>query len=229
MSEAIVILSGGLDSTVSAILAQKEVPLKLAITFDYGQRATLKEQQSALRIAKDLGIEHKIISLPWLKELTPTALVRGGQALPLLNISELDDREKTNLSARAVWVPNRNGLFLNVAAVFAESLDCALIVTGFNKEEAVTFSDNSASFVESANHFFSFSTLSNVMVKSYTQEMTKVEIVQKGIALGVDFSNLWSCYEGGPKMCGVCESCLRSLRAYQQAGVLEKVKAIYEN
>ncbi|MDO8462353.1 MAG: 7-cyano-7-deazaguanine synthase QueC [Deltaproteobacteria bacterium] len=224
---SIVLLSGGLDSAVSALLTAKEFPCRLALTFDYGQRAATREKEASAKIAKRLGVEHKTLTLPWLKELTTTALVETKKDLPQLKASQLDDPTATDESARAVWVPNRNGLFLNIAAVYAEALGFDWIVTGFNAEEAKTFSDNSSPFVETANRFFSFSTRKKVQVCSQTQDLMKSEIVQKGIELGLDFSNLWSCYEGGEKWCGRCESCLRSMRAYKTAGVWEKVKGLY--
>ncbi|MDO8643479.1 MAG: 7-cyano-7-deazaguanine synthase QueC, partial [bacterium] len=245
----ILILSGGLDSTVSAFdrvlsagIPSSCVPDErsrgedqpppgsssvLALTFDYGQRAAEQEKKAAAFVAAQLGIEHKVIGLPWLKELTQTSLVSTQQVLPQLKISELDDFQKTTESAKNVWVPNRNGVFLNIAATFAESLGCDTIITGFNAEEAVTFPDNSADFVKTANRFFSFSTLNKVQVKSYTQQMTKEEIVRKGVELGVDFSKIWSCYEGGEKQCGRCESCLRSIRAYKAAGIWDKARGAY--
>ena len=224
---AILILSGGLDSTVSAHLASRSGVICFSLTFDYGQRSALREKEAVAKTAKNLGLDHKVIELPWLKEITNNALVGAVRELPLLRPSELDDREKTDASARAVWVPNRNGVFLNIAAAHAEALDCDTVVTGFNAEEAATFPDNSVSFVEAADRFFSFATLKKVRVKSFTQEMTKVEIVRAGGELGVNFSDLWNCYEGGEKQCGRCESCLRSIRAYREVGIWERVKANY--
>ena len=214
MQKSILILSGGLDSTVSAYLACHETQPILALTFDYGQRATTREQQASQKIAGRLGVDHRVIKLPWLEEVTQTGLVNRNQPLPHLTPADLDNKDKGRVSARAVWVPNRNGVFLNVAASFAESLGAELLVTGFNKEEAATFPDNSAPFVQAANSFFQYSTLSHIKVTSYTLSMTKREIVAKGRELKIPFEELWSCYEAGPSPCQVCESCLRMARAF---------------
>ncbi len=217
--KSILILSGGLDSTVSGWIAKKETDPVLALTFDYGQRAAGREGEAAAKIAGHLKVPHRIIRFPWLAELTRTSLVDRGTELPHLQEKDLNDPAKGKESAAAVWVPNRNGLFLNVAACFAESLDATLLVTGFNAEEAATFHDNSAAFVETADRFFHYSTQKEVKVTSYTLNLTKVEIAKKARELGVPFQDLWFCYEGGDAPCRVCESCLRDFRAFREAGV----------
>ncbi len=210
--KSILILSGGLDSTVSAWIAREQTQPLLALTFDYGQRAVIREIESATATCKILGVRHKVISLPWLSEMTDTALVNRKQPLPMLKESELDSA-KTQATAKAVWVPNRNGVFLNIGAATAESLGADLLVTGFNREEGTTFPDNSAPFVRAADEFFWYSTLSKVKVLSYTQAMTKREIAARARALGIDLEKIWFCYEGGEKPCRKCESCARFYRA----------------
>ncbi|MBE0466956.1 MAG: 7-cyano-7-deazaguanine synthase, partial [Candidatus Desulforudis sp.] len=126
---------------------------------------------------------------------------------------DLDDTEWCADSARRVWVPNRNGLLINVAACFAEALGCSRIVVGFNREEARTFPDNSRHFVDAVNHSLTYSTLTEVRVVCYTQFLDKAEIVSLGRRLGVPWSLVWSCYRDGEQACGKCESCRRLERA----------------
>ncbi|MBI2083278.1 MAG: 7-cyano-7-deazaguanine synthase QueC [Deltaproteobacteria bacterium] len=216
MEKSILILSGGLDSTVSSFIAKEKTTPILALTFDYGQRAAKREIGAASKVAQKLGVEHRIMSLGWLAEITKTSLVNRREKIPILNEKELDDVDRTLQTAKAVWVPNRNGVFLNIAAAFAEALEASLLVTGFNAEEGITFPDNSAPFSRAADDFFWFSTLNKVKVTSFTQGMTKVEIAKKGKELGINFNEIWFCYEGGEKRCGVCESCQRSLRAFRE-------------
>jgi 7-cyano-7-deazaguanine synthase len=216
MRKSILILSGGLDSTVSSWLARQETKPILALTFDYGQRAARREIEAAYYTSQQLGVEHRIIPLTWLKEITTTSLVNQGSPLPQLAESDLDNTEKTVSTAKQVWVPNRNGTFLNIAAASAGSLGASILVTGFNAEEGVTFPDNSAPFVRAANEFFWYSTQNRVEVTSYTLQMTKVEIAQKAQELGVNFDKIWSCYEGGDRPCRSCESCARFLRAFRE-------------
>jgi len=214
---SIVLLSGGLDSTVSFRWAYLETELVLALTFDYGQRSAQREIEAARRICRKHGVEHKVVKLEWLAEITRTALVWRREELPQLLPSQLDDRDVTERSARAVWVPNRNGVFINVAASFAESLECNLIVVGFNAEEMQTFPDNTPQFVEAINRSLRFSTLVGVKVISPTQDLTKVEIVRMGRRIDAPLEMIWSCYEGKEEHCWRCESCLRLKHALMEA------------
>jgi 7-cyano-7-deazaguanine synthase len=211
------LLSGGLDSVVATTVAVGEGSVELALTFDYGQRAAPAEIAAARAVCRELGVTHRAIELPWLAEITTTALVNREQELPRLGTDELDDAGSTEASAAAVWVPNRNGIFINIAAAFAESLGCEAIVCGFNAEEGQTFPDNTAAYAEAATAALGYSTLSKVRVWSPTQDLTKVEIVALARRIGAPLQHVWSCYEPGPKPCGECESCLRFARAMAAA------------
>ncbi|OLN29974.1 7-cyano-7-deazaguanine synthase QueC [Desulfosporosinus metallidurans] len=210
----IVLLSGGLDSTVALALYLEKNSLKLALTFDYGQRANEKEISSAQKIAEYYDIPHRVVPLPFLQEQTHSALVNRSEDLPNIGIEELDLQGVTTQSASQVWVPNRNGLFMNIAAVFAENMgEPSDIITGFNREEAATFPDNSLEFIDAMNRSFSYSTQEKVSVVSPTSNLTKAEIVREGLRLNVPFEHIWSCYESKDRICGQCESCQRLKRA----------------
>ena len=215
MMSGIVLLSGGLDSTVAMALYLEKHAVDLAITFDYGQRANEQEISAARNLAEYYHIPHKVVSLPFLQEQTFSALVNRSEELPLLEFRELDDLEgQAQKSARQVWVPNRNGLFLNIAAVYAENMgEQTVLITGFNSEEAATFPDNSLEFMAAINRCFTFSTQNHVTVVSETSILTKREIVREGLRLQVPFEYIWSCYESGERICGQCESCQRLKRA----------------
>lgn len=219
MTKSILILSGGLDSTVSAYLAAKDSTPLLALTFDYGQKAYPREKEAAEKTARRLKVPHRTLRIPWLAELTSTALVNREKEIPRLKESDLDDLDHTKKTAEAVWVPNRNGLFLNIAAVYAEALGAETLVTGFNAEEGITFPDNSAPFVRAADDFFWYSTQSRVRVVSYTLQSNKVEIARQAKALGIPIQDLWFCYEGEKRPCRQCESCLRNFRAFREAKI----------
>ncbi len=90
-----------------------------------------------------------------------------------------------------------------------------MIVPGFNREEAVTFPDNSLDFIRATRKAFAYSTASKVDVQCYTINMSKTEIVDLGRKLQVPFNNIWPCYFNYDKWCGECESCLRAKRAFQ--------------
>jgi len=199
-------------------MARETTEPVLALTFDYGQRAAVPERRAARKTADKLSIPHRIMDLPWLGELTHTSLVARDEPLPKLTEKDLDDTKKGFKSAAAVWVPNRNGLFLNIAACYAESLDAEILVTGFNAEEGITFPDNSAPFVRSADEFFWYSTQKRIRVQSDTIRWNKVEIARKARDFKIPMEDLWFCYEGGAKPCRTCESCLRAFRAFRGAG-----------
>ncbi|MGE5531547.1 MAG: 7-cyano-7-deazaguanine synthase QueC [Bacteroidota bacterium] len=214
--KAISLLSGGLDSVVATWLAAREMEIALAITCDYGQRAAEREIEAASHAAAALAVPHRVIPLPWLAQIASDALTDAKKPLPLLGKDELDTAAATE-SAAAVWVPNRNGLLLNVAGVFADALGAEAIIVGFNAEEAATFSDNSEEYAAAATSAFGYSTRAGCHVASPTVKMAKREIVLAGREAGAPLDLCWSCYDSGPVPCRVCESCLRSQRAFAEA------------
>jgi 7-cyano-7-deazaguanine synthase len=215
---AVILLSGGLDSALNLALASEEKKATLALTLRYGQRAEEPELAAARALARYYGAEWKAVDMRWLGEVNPTSLTRANQALPRLELNELDRMDLATPSMKAVWVANRNGVFLNVAAAFAEAVGENEVLVGFNKEEAATFPDNSSSYIEAVNKALSFSTLNGVRVASYTTEWDKTRILKEAVALGLPLDLVWSCYEAGPGRCWKCESCKRSERALLAAG-----------
>lgn len=210
---AIALLSGGLDSTVAAAA---HGGVRLAITADYGQRAAAREIAASRAIARALGIEHRVLPLPFLRELgesTHSALVARDRELPSPDAAALDDPAAAEASMRAVWVPNRNGLLVHAAACFAESAGCDAVVVGFNREEAKSFPDNSAEYLERATAALALSTRNGVRVESPTVALDKREIVRLGYQSNAPFPYIWSCYRGGAEHCWTCESCSRLKRA----------------
>jgi 7-cyano-7-deazaguanine synthase len=221
---AITLLSGGLDSAVATLLARKKYKILLALTFDYGQRAARREIEAASTFCKHYKIRHEVIRLPWLHIISHSSLTQSSKSLPTFEARELGrKKEKEKRSAQAVWVPNRNAIFTNIAAAFAEAKRCNVIVAGFNAEEATTFPDNSMRFIETSNKLFSSSTLSHPRLISPTQKMKKREIARNAVKLKLIPHFFWSCYEGGARMCGQCESCARTIRAFRAIGAWEVV------
>ncbi len=223
--KSVAILSGGLDSLVSLALAKKESETILALTFDYGQKAAAEEIKAAAKVSKHYSVPHKVIVLDWLKQITKTSLVSPKSEIPSVSEQDLDAKlEIIQASAKAVWVPNRNAVFVSIAASFAEAIGAELIVTGFNSEEAQTFSDNSLQFVSSCNQLLRLSTLAKPKLISYVQSYNKSGIVNTGLKLGVPFQLIYSCYRGEKKMCGRCESCSRTIKAFRDTGNFELIK-----
>ncbi len=216
---SIVLLSSGLDSAVAFKMALDEWGVELALTFDYGQRSADKEVDCARRICERYGVRHEVIELPWLEDVTCTALVNRGEKVPTPTEAELDERLKTLETAHAVWVPNRNGTFINVAGCFADAHNIEYIVCGFNAEEGATFPDNTPPFVEAINKSLYYSTENHGKVVAPVIDLDKVQIIKKGISIGAPLDLSWSCYYSGDRPCGKCESCMRRARAFKRAGV----------
>ncbi|MBX7231644.1 MAG: 7-cyano-7-deazaguanine synthase QueC [Bdellovibrionales bacterium] len=213
--KAVVLLSGGLDSSYNLWLASKDYEVVLALTFDYGQKASVAEVVSSAALCQKLNISHKVITLPWFKDFSRSALTSEKEIIPTKEKVKLDDKERSLSTARQVWVPNRNGIFLNIAAGYAEGWGASTVLIGFNKEEAQTFPDNSLSYQQVLNQALKYSTASGVQIKSFCGAMTKAEIISHGLKMGLPLNLLWPCYFSGSHWCGECESCLRFKRALE--------------
>ena len=217
-TKAVVLLSGGLDSTVNLYSAFKEWGDVLALSFHYGQKAFPQELKAATYFCGELGIPHKLMDLREIFSWDQSSLTQLGKDVPTDSV-DIESESASKESAAAVWVSNRNGVFLNIAACVAESLKASFIVPGFNKEEAATFPDNSVDFIDATNRALSFSTANRVEVRCFTQKMDKEKIVQEALKLEIPLAKIWPCYHAGESRCGRCESCQRFERALKKVGV----------
>ncbi|MEE9391771.1 MAG: 7-cyano-7-deazaguanine synthase QueC [Planctomycetota bacterium] len=219
--KAILLLSGGLDSTVAAFIAAERYDCIQALSFDYGQRASRRELGAAYRLANSLEIPHRTVFLPFFRQMDAGALTEVRGDLPTPTLEALDDPVAAQKTAEAVWVPNRNGAMIAVGAAFAEAAPAAVLVVGFNAEEAATFPDNSAEFVATTNAALAYSTRNHVRVEAPTLTWSKSEIVARAMREDWPLEWVWSCYhdeQSDRKPCGRCESCLRFERAIDEAG-----------
>lgn len=225
--KSIILLSGGLDSVVSLELLKEKYNISMALTFDYGQKAAVKETEASKKLADYYKIFHSIIKLEWLEEITTTSLVNDQLDTPNLNDKELDDFNTASESAKKVWVPNRNGLFLNIAASYSDSYNFTHIIFGANKEEGTTFPDNTQDFIDRVNEAFKYSTLTKPEVAAPLINFTKQEIVKLGFENNVPFNLIRSCYHSEEKHCGICESCKRLKRALKEVGYSEIIAVLF--
>jgi 7-cyano-7-deazaguanine synthase len=217
---AVVLLSAGLDSTYNIYAARAagwDIPL--ALTFDYGQRAAPREIEQSRRLCQRLRLPHAVVELPWFRDFTKTSLVARTADVPTEGEVDIESLKASQATAQKVWVPNRNGILLNIAAGYAEGLGANFVIPGFNLEEASTFPDNSQAFMSALDHSLAFSTANKIQVKCFSATLDKTEIVARGAKLGVPFAELWPCYHAGQKLCGRCESCLRFARALAANGL----------
>ncbi len=215
--KAVSVLSGGLDSTVATAYFNDKYEIH-ALTFNYGQRSAEMEIKSAGAVCEKLGINHTVLDLPWLKKLGKSALTSEAE-IPELKIDELDSKEICDETARKVWVPGRNVVFTAIATSFAEAENAEKIIVGWDLEEAVTFPDNSKEFLDAFNNVLRIGTLEDVEIEAPVINMGKTEIVKLGIKINAPLNLSYSCYMGGEKPCGICESCIRRMRAFKDAGI----------
>ena len=147
-----------------------------------------------------------------MKKITKTTLVSDQ------NVPTGKDLENPQNSAKSVWVPNRNGLFLNIAGSYADSFGYNYILIGANKEEAQTFPDNTQNFINSVNEEFQYSTMAKPKVIAPLINYNKNDIVMLALKNNIPLELTMSCYNGGDKHCGICESCTRLKHALEANG-----------
>lgn len=223
--KAVALLSGGLDSAVSLAAAASDHDIVLSLFFDYGQVPARREEESSMAFASHYGSPFEKVDLRWLGHISSSTMTTGGAETPDYPVGGRAD-EQARVS-RAVWVENRNGIFINVSAAFAAARGATVIITGFNSEEAGAFPDNSAEFVDAVNASLKVSAGAPVRVESPTLNMDKSEVVARGLDLEVPFGRIWSCYRGGERMCGRCESCVRLKNAV--AGTRARASIFFED
>jgi 7-cyano-7-deazaguanine synthase len=203
MKKAVVLLSGGLDSTTCLALAKSQGYACYGLSFSYGQRHS-SELLAATRIANHLGVEHKIATLD--------AALFGGSALTDKSMDIPDYQESTEIPV--TYVPARNTIFLSMALGFAESIGARDIFIGVSSVDYSHYPDCRPEFIQA------FQTLANVATKAgvdgdfFTvhaplQYLSKVQTIELGVALGVDYGLTVSCYQANEagEACGQCDSC----------------------
>ncbi len=220
--KSIVLVSGGLDSVVNLKIACDRGEAILALTFDYGQQCFDNEATAAASCAGLLGVPHKIVELGWYEHILPDAMA-GRNSVQKWQTKDEIDRDK---ALKEAWIPNRNGVLVNIAAAYAEFLGAQSIVMGLNREEGAIFPDNSSDFLKACNHALSLSTLSKVELISYTVDLTKREIVKLGLGIDAPLDLIYSCYlrSEDQRMCGSCQSCLRVKHALEANGIYERLE-----
>ena len=221
MPGALVVLSGGLDSTVCAALAAREGALRLALTFDYGQRHRI-ELHRAAAVAAHFGIEQLVVKLD--------ASQWGGSALTDDTIDVPDADAGTDAASTpaipVTYVPARNLIFLSVAVGVAEARDLDDVLLGVNALDYSGYPDCRPEFVES---FAATAALAlkrgvegrPVNIRTPLLDLTKAGIAHLGTELGAPLGLTWSCYRGGPGPCGTCDACVLRARGFAEAGVVD--------
>ncbi len=219
MKRAVCLLSGGLDSSTSIAIAKEEGYELYALSFDYGQLHR-RELEAAKAIADHYGVREHVIYR--LANFGGSALVDGNMEMPM----DRDEEEMTDIPIS--YVPARNTVFLSIALGWAEVLDADAIFIGVNALDYSGYPDCRPEFIEAYQRMADLATKKGVEggkieIKAPLLHMTKAEIIKKGMKLGVPYELTWSCYKGGEKACGRCDSCGLRLKGFREAGYSDPI------
>lgn len=214
--KAVILLSGGLDSAVTLHMAAKRGFDCHCLLFDYGQRHK-RELHSARRIARRLGaISHVVkLDLPW-----------KGSSLTDRKIRLPKGRTVKDIKAGGVpstYVPSRNTVFLSLASSLAEEIGAGSIFIGAHYEDSSGYPDCRAGYLKAFNNAIKLGTRAGLENKLSLEfpliKKNKSEIIRAGANLGVPFELTWSCYSGGERPCGECDSCILRAKGFKEAGL----------
>jgi 7-cyano-7-deazaguanine synthase len=217
MKKAVCISSGGMDSALSAKIAQKEGYEIIAVHFNYGQRTEKKELACFRRIAEDVNaVKSYEIDLGFFEQIGASALTDSSIEVPTGGLEE---------GVPVTYVPFRNGIFLSIAAAIAEKHQAEALFIGVVEEDSSGYPDCRESYIRQMQKAINLGTKdeTKLEIKMPLVSLKKSEIVQKAIELGVPLEHTWSCYQSEEKACGVCDSCRLRLRGFEQAGIKDPI------
>jgi 7-cyano-7-deazaguanine synthase len=238
---AVVLLSGGLDSSTTLAIANSEGYETFAITFDYHQRHSI-ELQAAKRIAESLGVKKHLIVNFDLREIGSSALT-ADIAVP---------KNSPTTDIPVTYVPARNTIFLSFALAWAETLNASFIFIGANEIDFSGYPDCRPEYLSAFEKMANLATKASVqgrtrfIIKSPLISLKKSDIIKKGIALDLDYSLTWSCYDPQPALrqpnkkspkediadyvpCWACDSCRIRQKGFSEAGLSDPLMKLYNS
>src|SRR2546430_4901278 len=226
MKRAVILLSGGIDSTTTLAIAIAEGHEAYALSFDYGQRHQI-EIEAARRIADSLGAEeHRVAKID--------LRVFGGSALTDdLDVPKQRSQSEIAHGIPVTYVPARNTIFLAYALAWSEVIPANDIFLGVNAIDYSGYPDCRPEFIKAFEHLANLGTKAGVegrrfQIHTPLIKLSKAEIIRKAVELGVDLSVTQSCYDplADGLACGGCDSCLLRLKAFREAGIKEDRKSV---
>jgi 7-cyano-7-deazaguanine synthase len=218
---AVVLLSGGMDSCVCAALAARDYR-PAALHVSYGQRTEERERRAFLAICDRLGIGERMV----VRNQALRAV--GGSALTDQNIAVPEAAERTSGGIPVTYVPFRNAHFLAAAVSWAEVLGAEKVVIGAVEPDSSGYPDCRPAYYRAFQEVVRAGTREGqIEILTPLIALRKAEIVRLGLELGAPFDLTWSCYSREDRACGVCESCVLRLRAFQEAGARDPI--LYES
>ena len=221
--KAVCLISGGLDSAVSAYIAKDMGYDLFVLSFIYGQKH-IKEIESAKKIAKALNVKKQVIFNIDIGSFGGSSLI-DESITPEIN-HKLEDIGK---DIPNTYVPARNTIFLSIALGFAETIDADAIFIGATVADYSGYPDCKPIYFKAFQKMADLATKKsvkgkNIVIKTPVLKFNKAEIIKKGFELNVPFEKTWSCYLGKEKACGRCDSCLLRLKGFKKAGLKDPLK-----
>lgn len=208
-----VLLSGGMDSVTALYDARVSHEVAACLTFDYGAKHNARELEFARLHAGRHALRHEVVVMDFINRLFRSDLLESGGDIP--------DGHYAEASMKRTVVPFRNGILLAVAAGFAESVGAEGVVIAAHSGDHAIYPDCREPFMESMGAAMTVGTYAGIRLLRPFLTLDKAAIASRGAALGVDFSETWSCYKGGAVHCGVCGTCTERREAFQLAGIAD--------
>lgn len=215
--KAVCIISGGMDSALSAKMAQVEGYEIIALHFNYGQRTQAKELECFRKIALAVeASESYEIDLPFFEQIGASALTDDSIEVPTSGVEE---------GVPVTYVPFRNGIFLSIAAAIAEKHEAQALFIGVVEEDSSGYPDCRETYIKAMQNAINLGTkeLTQLEIKMPLVAMKKSQIVRKSLALDVPLKDTWSCYKFEEKACGLCDSCRLRLKGFKEAGFADPI------
>lgn len=219
IKKAVVILSGGMDSTLSSYIAKNSGYELIAVHFNYGQRTQDRELKAFRDICNELNVLEKYeIDIPFFKQLGANALTDSSIEVPTSGV------EKGIVPI--TYVPFRNGIFLSIASAIAEKEGASAMYIGVVEEDSSGYPDCSEQFITNIQNAINEGTKKETNIKIITPlvHLSKAQIVQESIKLNVAMHLTWSCYKEENEACGVCDSCRLRLNGFKIVNITDPIK-----
>ncbi|HBE23552.1 MAG TPA: 7-cyano-7-deazaguanine synthase QueC [Verrucomicrobiales bacterium] len=212
-NEAIVLLSGGMDSVTALHHAHAAGPVLTAVSFDYGSKHNVREISFAKWHCDELGIKHQVVALDFFTQLFTSSLLDGGAPIP--------DGHYAEANMKQTVVPFRNGIMLAIAAGIAENHGAGRLVIAAHSGDHAIYPDCRESFMQGMATAVEEGTYARVRIDRPFIHLGKAAIAARGTELGIDFRQTWSCYKGGDIHCGTCGTCVERREAFLLANIID--------
>ncbi len=206
---AVIVISGGMDSTTMLYEFQNEIAL--AVTFDYGSLQNAREREFAILHCKRVGIKHLIIPLDFMHRHFKSSLLGSPDDIP--------EGDYADENMKSTVVPFRNGIMLAIACGLAESNGLRRVMIANHAGDHAIYPDCRPGFVAAMSEAMRNGTYEGVTVFAPYTNLSKTDIARRGAALGLDYTETYSCYKGGEHHCGKCGTCRERRAALHDAGI----------